>query len=768
MLKNLNIRLLLIPLLFMVQSCSIKKFIPEDKWLYKGAEIEFVSENPVQAELKTELQNTIEPEPSSTTFGTNLGLYYYYKAQRDNPGFINKFLNKRIGVEPVYLEEADPAQTEEILVNRLENNGYFYSRVDYQTEQYEQKKTAKIFYRVQLRESPYVLENYAVDHDSLQIYRQIQQTLGDAVPAPGQPFDLTQLKLERERIDRELKSQGYYNFSSNFLIFEADTNQYDRKKFDLFVRLKEEVPEEGIKPYVISEINVYPNFVVGSDSLERRVTRYNNKNYIQNEIFFEPEKLDPFIVLEEGELYNPLESAMTSRRLTAIGAYKFVNIRYDVVDSLSTDSLGYLQTNIFLSPLNKRAIRVELQALTKSNSFAGPHLAVTYSNRNLFRGGEILNVTANAGYEAQLSGGKQPGQTSIQLGVEGDLVFPRMLFPIDINDNWFEYSIPKTKVSAGFEYLRRSQLFGLTSISSSFGYIWKANRYITHQLDPLSLHYVQPVKTTPRFQALLDDNAYLRSSFEQKFIAGLNYSFLYNGMVDVEDTHQFFFNSNVNIAGNTLDLLSNGPTPKKFLGLEFAQFFTIDADLRYHYNFAGEQTIAARLFGGIGIPYGNSEILPFSRQFFAGGPYSIRAFQVRRLGPGSFKPQSETNLTYYDQMGNVQLEANLEYRFPIYSFLKGALFTDAGNVWNTGKTFSEEDKPLTDRQIDLIEKGTFGPEFLDEVAVGVGAGLRVDIQNFVIRLDLGFPLRTPWLPEGQRWEFRFKDPVLNFAIGYPF
>jgi outer membrane protein assembly factor BamA len=330
-----------------------------------------------------------------------------------------------------------------------------------------------------------------------------------------------------------------------------------------------------------------------------------------------------------------------------------------------------------------------------------------------------------------------------------------MLFPIDINDNWFQYSIPKTKISAGFEYMNRSELFSLFSVTGSFGYIWKANRFITHELDPFSVNYVQLSNTTESFDQILEDNAFLRSSFEQQFIAGLTYSFIYNGMIDAFDEHQFYLNVNLDLAGNALDLLSGGETPKKFLGLEFAQYAKLDADFRYHFKLTTEQTIATRLFAGYGIPYGNSEVMPFSRQFFAGGAYSVRAFQIRSLGPGSYDPPGDDNLSYYDQMGNIRLEANVEYRFPVYQFLKGAVFADAGNVWNT------EDN-------NSLPGGEFESDFIKEFGIGVGAGLRVDIQSFVIRFDLGFPVHTPWYEEGERWEFRFKDPVFNFAIGYPF
>lgn len=755
--KILHIRFIITAiLLVLLQSCSVKKFIPEDEFLYTGAELEMESGDEIEnkKELKAQLESLISPKPNSKILGTRFRLYFYFKAQKEKPGFINEFLNKKFGQEPVYLSDADPFQTEKILKNRLENRGYFFSRVDHTVKENEQKKTAKISYKAILPEDPYIMENYLLDNDSLQIYKEIKTTMQDAILEPGMPFNLAYMKLERERIDRSLKSKGYYNFSSNFLIFEADTNQYDRKKFDLFLRLKNEVPQAGIKPYKVKRINVYPNYEVGTDTLTRGTLRFEEKNYIQNQVFFKPKRLDPFILLEEGELFNPKKSAMTSRRLTSIGAYKFVNVRYDELDSLSTDSLGYLEANIFLSPLNKRAIRAELQAVTKSNNFAGPHLAVTYSNRNLFHGGEILNITGKVGYEKQLSGGNQSGLSSTQFGVETALIYPRMLFPIAVNNDWFKYSIPKTKIALGFEYLNRSKLFSLFSATGSFGYIWRANKYVTHELNPFSVNYVKLSKTTAEFDDILSQNPFLRNSFEQQFIAGLTYAFTYNGMVDQYKKHQLFVNSNLDVAGNVLDILSSGEAPKKFLGLEFAQYAKLDTDFRYHFVINEEQKIATRLLAGIGLPYGNSDIMPFSRQFFSGGPYSVRAFKIRSIGPGTYQPDEADNNSYYDQTGNIRLEANVEYRFPVYKFLKGAVFTDAGNVWNT--------KEIPDA------RGKFSSNFINELGIGVGAGLRIDIQNFVIRFDLAAPVHTPWLPEGERWEFKYDELVLNFAIGYPF
>lgn len=757
MLKKLHIYLITGLMGFLVlQSCSVKKFIPEGELLYRGAELEVDTVSDIKEfdQLRTQLDAVIQPEPNRKILGGYPGLYFYYKGQKEKPGFINKFLNDKIGEEPVYLSDVETVLTEDLLLNRLENRGFFYSNSSSSVEKNETKKTASVSYKVSLTE-PYRLENYKLDSDSLLIYKEIAKHLPDTPIEKGMRFDLPLLKFERERLDRKLKETGYYNFNSGFLIFEADTNQYSNKRFDLFLRLKKEVPEKSIIPYKISKVNIYPNYVIGNDTIKQDTVRFEGKSFIQAEEFFKPKRLDPYVLIDEGAFYSPSDSRNTSRRLASIGAYKFVNIRYDEIDTLATDSLGILEANIFLSPLNKRAIRAELQAITKSNNFAGPSLALTLSNRNLFHGGETLNISAKFGYEVQIAGGDREGLSSIQIGLGADLIFPRLLFPISLDENWFKYSIPKTRISLEGDYLSRSELFSLGSVSSRFGYFWNANRFVTHELNPISLNYVRLTNTTPEFEIILDENPFLRNSFNQQFIAGLNYSFTYNGMVDQNKKHQFFLNSTLDVAGNTVDLISGNADeePQTFLGLEYAQYAKADADFRYHFNFGEEQKIATRLFAGYGIPYGNSDVMPFSKQYFSGGPYSVRAFRIRSLGPGTYDPEESGDAGFFDQSGNIRFEANVEYRFPIISFLKGAAFVDAGNVWNTNES---------------LPGGKFSSNFINEFGIGGGVGLRVDIQNFVIRFDLAAPFRTPYLPEGDRWNFDFGKPVFNFAIGYPF
>lgn len=756
-LKKYLILFLIIGLSF--YSCSIVKYIPDGERLYTGATLKIESDSIIKNEdaLRAELESVVKPEPNSKFLGMYPGLYYYYKNQKEKPGFINRWLYKKFGEKPVYQSDVKDFEVQELLLNRLENRGFFYSKAASIFD--EKKHKASIDYTVKLK-NPYRMETYQLDSLSPPIYGEIKKLVKSSPFEKGMRFDLSSMKLERQRIDFNLKKSGYYNFDDSFLIFEADTNQYKNKGFDLFLKLKNAVPKKATIPYKISKVNIYPSYDV-ADSIQKQNVRYRDKNYIQKDVFFKPKYLDPFVKIEEGQLYNPEISRNTARRLSTIGAYKYVNIQYKEIDTLLTDSLGLLEANIYLSPLNKRAFRAELQVVTKSNNFTGPGIALTYSNRNVFGGGETFNTTLKFGYEAQLGGGQNSGKTSLELGLKNELIFPRVLFPFKIDNELFEYSIPKTKTSISLDYLNRTKLYTLLSGTALFGYLWDANRYVTHEINPISINYTELSNTTAEFEQILTDNPFLRRSFEQQFISGLTYSFAYNEMVDSQKAHQKYFNFTFDIAGNSISLFGKEETPgapKTFLGLAYAQYAKADIDIHYHFNFAKEQTIAARLFAGYGLAYGNSEVVPFVKQYYAGGPYSVRAFRIRSLGPGTYNADEDVNTSgnFFDKTGNIRLEANLEYRFPLFSYLKGAVFADAGNIWNS------KENPAFDG------KDQFSGDFISELGMGAGFGLRVDIQSFVIRFDLAAPFHDPSLPKGKRFNFDIANPILNFAIGYPF
>lgn len=750
--------LLVIIAMAALSSCSVKKYMPEGEYLYRGGKVTVIDTvgNKNISGLEKELKSLLYPEPNTRILGLYPGLHYYYKAHQKKSNFIVRFLNKKIGESPSYFSDVKVENTNKLLENRLQNNGFFHSNISLTIIKDSTSKTAKTNYKVAIGK-PYELNSYTVEVDSIDkvdsfpVYVELNNSLSETILKKGNRYDLGAFKAERERIDRYLKDRGYYNFNSSFILFQADTNLNNNKTYNLYLRLKAGVPQKSKVPYVVDKVVVYPNVTKDTTGAQQETVIIDSVSFIQNPVFFKPKRLRPFILLKPGKRYNPRESRYTSQRLSSIGTYKFVNINYKE-DSIGKDSLWrrHLNATISLSPLTKRSIRAELQGVTKSNGFTGPNLGVTYSNRNIFKGGVNFAAAVNIGYEKQF-GKKTSGSSSLQLGANVSLTYPRLLFPGNL-DPYFKYSIPKTKISVGYDHYRRSKLYALNSYSTSFGYIWNANRYVTHKMEPIKINYVKLGNRSPFFDSILEENPFLKRSFEQQFIAGLDYSFVYNELGVTQKQGNFNIKFNFEIAGNAINLVGrvrDSDSTKSFLGLSYAQFVKTDVDFSYHYDIGHSgNVLVGRLFGGIGVPYGNSEILPYVKQYFSGGSYSVRAFQIRGIGPGVYDPIDE-NKFYFDRSGDIRLEANLEYRFPIISVLKGALFADAGNIWNLN---------------DNVSGGKFTSDFINQLGVGVGFGLRVDVQGFVIRFDLAAPLKRP----ATAWTFEYKKPVFNFAIGYPF
>ncbi|MBD8487566.1 BamA/TamA family outer membrane protein [Echinicola sp. CAU 1574] len=753
----------------LLSSCGVTKFIPEDERLYTGAELEVKTNdsegvnNKALKIIHTRLEDVIQPDPNGKFLGMRIGLWAYYKGSKEKPGFINRFLKKKIGQEPVYFSQVNPSKTEELLLNRLENNGFFYSLSS--SESTGKGKFAGVEYMVEVSR-PYRLEKYQLEGDSLTIQKEIAKIIEETELKPGVRFELDAFKSERLRLNDELKKRGFYNFNADYLIFEADTNNYDERKFDLFLRLKQDVAEKSIVPYEVKDIRVYPNYSVDEEKGNQDTTTIQDIDFIQDELAFRPELLEKYILIKEEEAYSSELSRLTTNRLSSIGNYRYVNLRYVEKDSIGTQGPWGLDANIYLSPLKKRSLRAELQGLSKSNNFIGPAVLLTYRNRNIFKGGETFNISAQFGYETQIAGGDRTGLSTYDIGLKSDLIFPRVIFPVNIEER-FSYSVPKTKISLGGESLNRIGLYRSNSATISYGYYWNANRFVYHEINPISLSVVSLSDTSPEFEEILDDNPFLRRSFEQQFIAGLNYTFNYNQLGDQFRKHKIFAGTTVDVAGNLLNLMDNtfgkGESGKVF-GMEYAQYARGDLDFRYHIKLGEENVLATRVFGGIGIPFGNSVSLPYVKQYSAGGPNSVRAFRIRSLGPGTYQPDSINNQSYFDQTGDIRIEGNIEYRFPIVSYLKGALFMDAGNVWLMNDN-------------EALPGGKFTSSWLRELGVGAGFGLRIDIEFFVIRFDFAAPIRKPFLPEGERWlkefkvfdrDWRRENLIFNFAIGYPF
>jgi outer membrane protein insertion porin family len=362
---------------------------------------------------------------------------------------------------------------------------------------------------------------------------------------------------------------------------------------------------------------------------------------------------------------------------------------------------------------------------------------------------------------------------SWELGAGFQLVTPRFITPVKIR-NESSINIPKTKIDIQLRALHRVGYFDMNGVNATYGYIWKESEYIEYEVNPIAVNYSKLRRTTLKFDSVLRSNPYLRRTFQEQFTFGSTASFTFNTLTGLPKRDQYFLNVMLDVSGNLASLAhstftgekSTDERPYELFGSRFSQYSKLSIDFRYYNNFDKNNSLATRIILGAGIPYGNSLVMPYSKQFFSGGANSVRAFLPRSLGPGSYEIPDSISYGYFDQAGDLKLELNAEFRFGIVSLLKGALFVDAGNVWLTRKN-------------EFLPGGEFeSNRFIKEIAVGTGFGLRLDLSFFLIRFDLGIPLRKPYLPENERWvidEINFGSPgwrrdnlVFNIAIGYPF
>jgi hypothetical protein len=332
--------------------------------------------------------------------------------------------------------------------------------------------------------------------------------------------------------------------------------------------------------------------------------------------------------------------------------------------------------------------------------------------------------------------------------------------------------IPKTRLSLSYTFTKRVEYFDMQTFQFVFGYRWRANIKTEHELNPVNISFTSIANESAKFLELLESNPFLKKSYEEQFIAGGTYSYTYNEQVLPLKKMQYFLQLLSETAGNVFSLAKimggekiSGEDPAVVFGSIYSQYARLSIDGRGFYNFKSKDKLAGRVYAGVARPYGNSSVLPYTRQFFSGGPNSIRAFSINSVGPGTYN-QNNDSIGFLQLGGEVKVEMNAEYRFTIYRFIKGAVFADAGNVW------------LLKSNPSTIGGAFSFSSLVDDIAVGAGIGIRIDVSFFILRFDLAFPLRKPWLEENNKWvinEIDFGNPswrrdnlILNIAIGYPF
>lgn len=749
----------------LLEACSGTRHLPPGEKLYTGAETKLESTNNISSKLiKTTMENAIRPKPNKVFLGQRPKLWMYNTAGKSPETKFKKWLKKR-GEAPILITDIKPGVTAEIIDAGLFNIGIFKSSTNF--EIVEKKHKAKVIYTSFVHE-PYIIKDiiYAIPDDSLR-YTILKEKKKSLIK-PGEEYNLATLEMERMRIDALLKDNGYFYFDPDYLLFKADTSDVNHT-ITLRMTLKDSIPDNVVTVYRINHVYIDQNYSLNQETedVKKETISFEKVEFVKVESgkWIKPEELLRSVYLRKKEIFSRENHNITLNRLISLDNFKFVRVKFTNSD---TTTCNYLDVEIFLTPMPKRTFRTEMEFVSKSNNFTGPRMNLSLLNRNTFKGAELLNLNMSGSFEYQRNG-TEKNYYSYSINPQVELHFPRFIAPFKIRT--YSRYIPKTRFIVAFNYLRRVNYFDMKTFEFVYGYKWKQDIRKEHEFNPVSVSYTSLTNMSPEFEDLLNTNPYLKKSYEEQFIAGGSYSFTFNDQLVPGKKLQYYLRFNGEIAGNALSLAKriagediSSENPAQIAGSVYSQFIASSIDGRIYYNFRDNKLIL-RGFAGAAKPYGNSAVMPYAKQFFSGGPNSIRAFHINSVGPGTFY-QNPDEIGFLQLGGDVKLEANTEYRFGIYRFLKGALFADAGNVWliksnpaNIGTPFSFS-------------------TFMNDLAVGAGAGLRIDVSFFILRFDLAMPLRKPWLADNKRWvvdeidfgskKWRNENLILNVAIGYPF
>ena len=752
----------------LICSCSNLKYLPAGESLYTGAKIKITTTGPTDKKtkvLKEELEGLTRPRPNKKILGLRFKLWVYNIAGKPKKEkSLRGKLKYKTGEPPVLLGDLNLERNIKVLASNLQNQGFLQATVKGDTIVKNRKAVA--VYTAETG-AQYNINSVNFEKDSSLLSQTILQSAPNSFLKPGKPYNLDVMKAERDRIDAFLKERGFYYFNPDFLYVSADTTIGDHK-VNMAVNMKPTTPAPSKKTWKINDIFIYTNYRLGAtatDTAKNIDTVYKGYHIVDRQKMYKPQLFDRMMLFSPGDTYKRSGHNLTLNRLITLGLFKFVKNRFEMAPQQDTPRLN---TYYYLTPMPKKSLRVELNGSTKSNNLTGSQVSVSWRNRNTFKGGELLSITALGGFEVQYSG-QYKGFNTYRTGLEANLAIPRFVVPF-FNFNTRGGFVPKTNIMVAYDLLNKQKLYTLNSFRASYGYTWKENVQKEHQLNPVSINYVQPVNVTDIYRAAIDTNPTLQKAIDKQFILGSTYSYTYNPLTGNGPQSGLYFNGNIDLSGNIAGLVTGADLKKgkevSIFGAAFSQYLKADIDSRYYLKTGKNSVWANRVIAGLGYPYGNSSSLPFIKQFFIGGNNSIRAFRSRSLGPGTYLAAKDTITKFLpDQSGDIKLELNTEYRMKLVSVVNGAVFVDAGNIWLYNK--------------DTLKPGAeFTNKFLTQLAVGAGVGLRVDVSFLVLRLDLAFPLRKPYLPEGQRWvinqidlgsgTWRKNNLVLNIAIGYPF
>lgn len=758
-----------------VSGCFNTRFLNNDEKLFTKNKINFQTEEKKiknKSAITRDLTELSQLQPNQKLLGiTKTRLWFYNVANKPKETKFRYWMRNKVGEAPVLFNESLAEKSTFMMRNYLVNKGFFYANVSYEP-QLKRKKASVVYnvdagYRYKFDKIEFVAD------PTLRVSYLIKENSKKSLLSTGDPFDVNTLKQERDRIAEDVRDEGYYLFNKDMILYDLDSSN-TTKTMDVYVNVATPSDSLDHRKFYINNVYIYTDFSFEqfSDSTIVLDTLRRGYFYIlyQKDLLVKPFTLLSSIFFKRGDLYKKSDVQKTIFNLTDLGVFKFINVKFE---QHSQDSLNFLDCNIFLTPAKKQALSTTFEVNNNTYNLLGINLNLGYLNKNFLGGAERLQFDITGGAETNFDG--SPFFNTTDLSATASLLFNKFLIPFRIK-NLAKSTRPKTRVSLKVNYLNRINNFTILSGNISYGYEWR-KRNGRHLFNIFNISLVRAPETlqSSEFKQLLVQSASLRNSFSEQLIIGMNHTYTWTQRLKADSRHQLFLRVNNETAGNFVEgmksLVNINQTldrPRDLFGINYAQFYKVEGDFRYYYDIKKVSRLANRLFLGVGIPYGNSRVLPYIKQYFAGGSVSLRGWTVRSLGPGSYNYRNspDFNSRFLDQTGDIKLEASTELRFNIIKFIKGAVFLDAGNVW-----LAREDTTRPGANFDT-------KRFYKEIALGSGFGIRADLSYFVFRFDVGFQIHDPTSEPGERWVVKNINFVedrwlrnhfkFNIALGYPF
>jgi len=768
--------------LLLAGGCNVTKNLGPKEHLLVKNKIQISDRKILAEDLLPYIQQT--PNKKFGVFYTGIALYNIGNKGKDTK--FKKWLRTKVGKEPILLDTSLISISIKQMNLYLGNKGYFQSSIT-DSIHYRRKK-ATVVYRVQAAK-PYKIRNLVYSIADTQVTAYVFRDTSKCLILRGNNFDSYILDNERSRITSNLQNNGFYRFSTAYIKYHIDTNLRRHlcditleiinqvvPSFEFFTTVRQALH----KRYFINKVYVYPEFdhlTTFTGSYDTLVKTFQSpvKGHLPNTYYFlyktplkvKPRTISQAIFISPGSAYNLNDLDQSYAQLSSLQVFKYINIQFREDPRLAlhaSNEKDLLDCHVELSRAPAQSFSVTTDGTNSGGAF-GVQASLGYQNRNIFRGAQLFRINLSGSLQMQATQGTTVKTffNTIELGATAGITFPQFLLPVK-PEMLLKNFKPKTTVSIGYNY-QHQQHYDRHISNISFGYSWLQNEYIKHVLNPVEVSLVK-VYPDAYFNDTLNktQDVRVKNQYTDHMVAGLKYTFTFSNQKINKVKDFMYIRANAETGGNLiyafdkmLKAQKNPGSSYTLFGLPYSQYVRPDCDFRYYNVFTNNHSVVYRFFGGIGIPYGNSSLLPFEKAFFAGGANGMRGWKMYSLGPGTYKNiYGDFN---YNQIGDIQLEANVEYRFPVYQWIRGALFFDAGNIW-----LLQDSKDLPGGKFNF-------PGFASQVAIDGGIGIRLDFDFFIFRFDPAIPLRDPTYPASQRWYFnkmQLKDIVWNFGIGYPF